>query len=77
MKNWLVIAFVLVALQTIIFFGSHLRDLNNETWASHRRVAMEGHQLLSPIRRESVSFPQLTKESATESGIGRLVRDKP
>jgi hypothetical protein len=77
MKNLLVIAFALVALPTIIFFGSHLRDLNDETWASHRRVAMEGHQMLSPVRRELGSIPQLTKESATESSIGCLVRSKP
>jgi hypothetical protein len=77
MKNWLLIAFALVALPTIIFFGSRVRNLNDETWASHRRVAMEGHLMLSPVRRESVSIPQLTKETATKSSIGCLVQDKP
>ena len=77
MKNLLVIAFSLVALPTIIFFGSRLRDLNDETWVSHRQVAMEGHQMLSPVRRESVSTPQLTEENATKRSIGWLIRNKP
>jgi hypothetical protein len=77
MKNLLAIAFALFALPTIIFFGSRLRNLSDETWASHRRVAMEGHLMSSPVRRESVSIPRSTKETATKSSIGCLVRDEP
>jgi hypothetical protein len=44
----LLIAFALIALPTIIFCGSRLRELTDETRWSHGRLAMEAHLL--PIK---------------------------